>query len=519
MIVVLISPQGSLIAHGLRQIGACLKQAGHSVRMVFLPLPEEIEPLPGKSVHALYSPETLAAVADLCRGAGLVGMSCATTHFPRLAQLSDHLRHLLEVPVIWGGIHATVDPAECLRHADWICRGEGEQAMVELADDLENGGRGRAIANLGWMTETGEPVLNPLRPLLQNLDDLPFPLYETEGHFLLHRDQIVPLTPALACWYLSDGYSFGQGSAYHVWATRGCPHRCAYCCNSFYAELYPGWNRVRRQSNRRIIEEIRFMRAQMPFIDRVAFMDDTFFAAPLETIREFSTLYKAQVDLPFFACASPATLDAPRLEALVAAGLRHVWVGMQSGSDRIQDLYRRHTPPRLLIETAALLAQYRGAIRAPVYDFILDPAFQEPSDQRLTLELLDQLAYPFQLALYSMTFFPGTAITRMAQAQQLPIATDLEKNIVGLERTFFRAALWAHGRNWPKPALRLLSRPSVFKWLDSRALAWFWWLVGAGLERRERRQLVAWTRQHRKSVVERHFPDQDWRSLAPDLYA
>ncbi len=507
MRVVLISPQGSLIAHGLRQIGACLQQAGHSVRMIFLPLPDEIEPFPGPARRRLYPPAVLDEVAGLCRGAGLVGLSCATTHFFRLAGLADRLRRE-RLPVVWGGIHPTVSPLECLPHADWVCRGEGEQAMVDLAADLERGGDGRAIDNLAWTGPDGEPVLRPLRPLLEDLDALPFPLYETDGHFILHRERVVPLTPALACWHLSDGYSFGQGSAYHVWATRGCPHRCAFCCNSFYASLYPGWNRVRRQSNQRLLDEIRFMRGRMPWIDHVAFMDDTFFAAPHDVIDDFAASYKDQIGLPFFACASPATLDDRRLAALVSAGLRTIWIGMQSGSPRVQALYRRHNDPALLERTAARLARHRDRLHAPVFDFILDPAFQQPEDRRLTLELLDRLPYPFELALYSMTFFPGTEITALAAEHGLAPAPAHDLNMVALERSFYRFALWAHGRNLPKPLLRPFSCPAVFRLLDHPALRGLWRLAGAALDRRDRRQLVRWTLRHRRSVIRQHFPDR-----------
>ncbi len=146
---------------------------------------------------------------------------------------------------------------------------------------------------------------------------------------------------------------------------------------------------------------------------------------------------------------------------------------MQSGSARIQELYRRHNAPALLRKTASLLATYKDRLRAPVFDFIVDPTFQLPEDQRLTLELLDQLEYPFQLALYSMTFFPGTEITRMAQEKESSSVAEYEKNMVRLERNFFRAALWAHGRNLPKSILRMLSRPIVFRLLNCRFLGWF----------------------------------------------
>jgi radical SAM superfamily enzyme YgiQ (UPF0313 family) len=518
MKIVLISPHGSLIAHGLRLLGACLQEAGHTIRFIFLPLPEEIEPLPGQVSPLRYETPVQNRIVELCEDAGLVGITCATTHFPRLAELSDLLRRNLHIPVIWGGIHPTVSPRECLDHADWICRGEGEETLVEFAEALSSSRDPRTIPNLGYLEGDKTLVLNPLRPLLQDLDVLPFPLYSETGHYILHHRRVVPLTSGLACWYLSDGYGFGQGSAYHVWATRGCPHRCAYCCNSFYSGLYPEWNRVRRQSNSRIIAEIYAMRRQMPWIDRVAFMDDTFFAAPAEVLEDFSALYRREIGLPFFACASPSTLDARRLDALTSAGLRFVWVGMQSGSLRIQRLYQRHNHPDRLVFAADLLSSYRDTLHPPVFDFIIDPTFQNAEDQRLTLKLLERLAYPFQLALYSMTFFPGTEISKMAGFSSTHAGSGHEKNMVHLERTFYRAALWAHGRNLPKSWLRLLSKKLIYKILAGKIFIPVWWLLGFWLEKRDNRQLVTWTTTHRRKVVMTHFPDQDWRELAGDLF-
>jgi len=515
MKIILISPHGSLIAHGLRQIGACLQKAGHSICMIFLPLPEEIELLPGAEIKNHYHPGLMDDIAEICRGADIIGMSCSTYHFRRLAMLSDYLRHKINARIVWGGIHATVSFEECLQHADWVCRGEGEIAMQELAEDIEEGGNGHDIANICYRSEeSGKIMANPLRPLIQDIDDLPYPLYEHKGHYILHGKKLAELTPELACWHLSDGYSFGNGSAYHVWATRGCPHHCTYCCNSFYLSIYPQWNIVRRHGNQRIIEEICYMRDKMPFIDRVAFMDDTFFAASNDVITEFSKLYKKKVDLPFFACASPATLNKQHLDLMVSAGLRYIWIGMQSGSTRMQRFYRRNNDINCLQKTSVLLEEYKGKIRPPVFDFIIDPTFQEPEDQRLTLELIKKLKYPFQLALYSMTFFPGTEITRIALEKGFKAISAEEKNILSLERNFYRAALWAYGRNLPKKWLNVLSRPLVYRVLSGWCISWLWRLFGAWLERRERKQLIKWTVRHRREVIEKNFPGMDWEELA-----
>jgi anaerobic magnesium-protoporphyrin IX monomethyl ester cyclase len=521
MKIVLISPHGSLIAYGLRQIAACLKEAGHEICMVFLPFPEEIEPLPGLEKACRYPENILRSLCGICGDAGLVGISCATNHFERLAVLSDHLRsNNADVPVIWGGIHPSVSPEECLGHADYVCRGEGELAMLELAEKLERGGSGREVRNLCWMDkDSGRPVINPLRPFISDLDSLPYPLYETGTSFIMHKGELISLTPPLACWHLSDGYSFGQGSAYHILATRGCPHSCAYCCNSFYSGIYDGWNRVRRYSNRRIVEEICHMREKMPFIDKVAFMDDTFFAASHESIEEFSMLYKDKVSLPFFACSSPSTLDKRRMDALVPAGLRYIWIGMQTGSRRIQKIYHRNNDPEVLVRAGNLLAGYRGAIRAPVFDFIIDPLFQKAEDRLDTLKLLERIGYPFQLSLYSMTFFPGTEITKMAEEAGSAFRSPYKRNMVALDRCFFRVCLWAYSHNLNRSLLKMCARPFIFRCLDSRWLKWLWWTVSAWLDRRERKQLIDWTRDHRCGVIRKNFPGIDCKAISPEIFS
>ncbi len=519
--IVLISPHGSIIAYGLRTLSSCLLEAGHQVRMVFLPFPEEVEPIPGRQPVLRYSPQVLDEVANLCREAGLIGVTCSSLHFPRVALLTDFLKKRVTAPVIWGGIHPSIDPAACLKHADLVCVGEGEEAMVALANRLASGLDFHDVSNLACLGGEGQLCQNPLAPLIADLDTLPFPDYRLEDHFILHDGHLNPMTAPLAAWYLSDGYTFGNGSAYHIWATRGCPHRCAYCGNSIYQGLYPHWSRVRRMSPARIVAEIEWMRAQMPFVSEVAFMDDTFFSASEETIEEFAALYSRRIGLPFFACTSPATLTRRKLEALVPAGLRYVWMGIQSGSPSVQEIYQRNDRLERIVAAARLLHEFAGRIRPPVFDVIIDRLFQRTEDQRLTVRLLLELPGPFQLAVYSMTFFPGTEITRRALAEKRidPAALDLEKSLVRLERSYFRLMLWLAGKGRARGLLRLLSRPRVFAWFSWPGFNPLWHLAGTILDHREGRQLVSWTLAHRERILARHFPDEPVQPLRAPFVA
>jgi len=509
MKITLISPHGSIIAYGLRMISACLQKAGHQVRMIFLSLPEEIEPIPGWESPLRYDPEVMTEILDLCRDSDLIGISLSTVHFFRTADLTEYLKKHLDVPIIWGGIHPTLKPEECLEYADILCRGEGETAVVELSDRLREGSSYADVGNLALRREDGSLQVNPLYPLIQDLDQLPYPDYRTQEHYILHGGHIVPMTPALSCWYLTDGYTFGHGSAYHIWATRGCPHSCAYCCNNYYASLYPGWTQVRRMSNKRIVAEIKTMQQVMPFISEVAFMDDTFFSASTESIQEFASFYREELGLPFFCCATPATINQQKMEAMTAAGLRYIWLGIQSGSPRVQEIYQRYDRPERILETARILNQYVTRILPPMFDILLDQVFQTPKDQVATLRLLDKMPYPFHLAVYSLTFFPGADITARALKDGLiksEEALHYEKNIVRLERTLYRILLWAYGRNIHKIWLRPFTYYPIYRALASCFFQPLWCLLGRWLDRREGRQMIKWTLAHRKRVLTAEFP-------------
>jgi len=88
----------------------------------------------------------------------------------------DFIYKKFKLPIILGGIHATVAPEECVNilGVTGICRGEGEYAMLEFADALGKNKEFTGIRNF-WFKKNGKIIKNYLRPLIRNLDSLPFP--------------------------------------------------------------------------------------------------------------------------------------------------------------------------------------------------------------------------------------------------------------------------------------------------------------------------------------------------------
>ena len=105
----------------VRTLSAYLKQNGYESICVFCPcLPNEANT---QALIQLLKQQRIS----------LVGISLVTDNYYSAVILTKAIKKELAIPVIWGGAHVNVMPDECLRHADMICKGEGEEALLDLA--------------------------------------------------------------------------------------------------------------------------------------------------------------------------------------------------------------------------------------------------------------------------------------------------------------------------------------------------------------------------------------------------
>ena len=153
MNIVLISPYEDLQAFGIRTLSACLKRAEHDVRLIFLP----------RRFTERYKEQTLKELVEFSEGADLIGISLMTNYFDNVVQLTLALKNHTRIPILWGGIHPSVRPEECLKYADMVCIGEGEEALVELAKRMNEGQNCYDVKNI-WFKGKGNLITNQLRP-------------------------------------------------------------------------------------------------------------------------------------------------------------------------------------------------------------------------------------------------------------------------------------------------------------------------------------------------------------------
>jgi len=415
MQVTLISVYESIVASGLRTLSAVLKRAGIQTRMIFLP--RETEGFRWEGFRYAFAGSVLGEVATLAKDSDLIGISLMSNYFNNACQVTQHLRRFTRAPIVWGGIHPTIRPEECLKHADIVCVGEGEDALLELAQQMS---AGKGVADIGnmWHKRNGEIVRTPVRPLPNDLDRFPYPDYDLDTQFVLFKGEMLPLSENLLLYYLAFPYNSDSAPAYGTIMSRGCLYACTYCCNNALQRIYEKQWRIRRRSVANIVDELTQIKARFPGIEWIR-LDDDFFLDDLPMVREFAAAYKQAVHLPLESLGfHPGAVTDEKIGLLVDAGLRRVHMGIQAGST--QALHRVYKRPGSFEQTKRAIQifhKYTDRMTPPVYELILDNPWESEEEKVQTLRLILDTPQPYMLSLFSLTFYPGTELHERAQAE------------------------------------------------------------------------------------------------------
>lgn len=469
MKVTLISPYMDVSSIGTRLVAGSLKAAGHKVKQIFLT--GGMEQKRGIDNSLVLNDEAMGQVTEICRGSDVIGVTLMTPHFKTSSALTMALKKSLKAPVIWGGVHPTLCPEESLEYADIACVGEGEEPIVDLLGRMEAGKDYFDTKNF-WFKRNKKVISNPLRPLIRQLDSLPFPDYEISDQYAYDREakrfRVMDnrLMAELMPLYVFRGRPC---ITYRTIATRGCPYGCTYCCNNIFKDLYPDEKKVRRRSNDNIISELVWIREKFPFVNAINFDDDCFLATSKENIADFAAKYKEKVGLPFYCLSSPTTISKEKLEVLIDAGLGAIQMGIESGSPHMLKLYGRPFSNEQVLNSAALINRYKDKV-VPHYDIMFDAPYETEDDLIETLSLILKLPKPCHLGLFSVVLFPMTELFKMAKKDGLikeSEAYSKDYSDYGIRYMNFLFFLIGHS-NLPKAVWKLLLNKKLLRLLDAR---------------------------------------------------
>jgi radical SAM superfamily enzyme YgiQ (UPF0313 family) len=438
---------------GIRSLSAYLRAKGHHTTLILLPWSFTDRALSDyNSFLYPYPNEILQQVAETCSSSNLVGISMMSCHFDNAIHITNFLHSQLDVPIIWGGIHPTLRPAECLEYADMVCVGEGEISLYMLASQMSEG-KPWELSQIPGIYKRGDKELSlPISPspIIGNLDELPLPDYDLGHQFILYEGNVVRLNSDLLVACLSN--------VYRTLFSRGCPYACAYCCNNAIRRLHQHKLPVRWRGIDDRMKELKTAIELMPQLRRIVLADDAFLSQPTEVIRSFAERYSKEIGLPLEVLAIPSSINESKIEMLAEAGLDRIGIGIQSGSEHtLRNLYsRRESPTSVLsastcIKLVARKTKKRIVIR---YDFILDNPWEAQQDVEASIRLCMKLEKPRALALFSLTLYPETELYLKARSEGL-ISDDLNqvyrRSQLAPSRNYLNGvftALQANAPNW-----------------------------------------------------------------------
>lgn len=289
---------------GLLSLGAYLRGHGVDVAMTDLTFARDARPVTTRLRS--YRPD-------------VVGVHTKTLTHARAVDVAQRAR-AEGAFVVAGGPDSATRSSEYLDAGfDAVVPSEGEGALVELARRIRDGADPSGIPGLILRRE-GQLVRGPSRPFLRDLDALPLPAWD-----------LVDMEGYLGRWERSTGERRAA-----VLTSRGCPFDCSWCSKPTFGRTF------RQQSPERVVEELTALKDEYR-VDYVRFCDDVFGVSRPWIDRLLTLLIDGGLDLRWECLARVDLLKPDLLRRMRVAGLERVYVGVESGSQKMLDLMNRGT--------------------------------------------------------------------------------------------------------------------------------------------------------------------------------
>lgn len=321
----------------------------------------------------------------------LICLSVLSDNYQWTCKWTSLIKANMKAPIVVGGIHPSSVPESVIqnKNIDYLCVGEGDDAIVDLARVLSEKKHPRNIKNI-WCKDNGSTIQNEVRPLISDLNNLPF----------ADKDLFYSNIPA---WNRN----------YSIITSRGCPFACSYCCNNVLKSIYnKEKNGLRRRSVENIIAELlhakdRYAPEHIAFIDEVFNFDK-------EWLLTFLKEYRSKIALPFSCFIFPDLMDDEMARCLKKAGCDKVQMGVQmiDENKRSKLMHRNSSNTKI---TQCITACKEAGIYV-VCDIILGFPQTDNKDLAEAVKFFGK-STPDHIEIFWLRYYPKTEISEWALEQ------------------------------------------------------------------------------------------------------
>jgi radical SAM superfamily enzyme YgiQ (UPF0313 family) len=321
-------------------------------------------------------------------------------------EVSMLVKEKTDVPVVWGGVHASLLPEQTLRnkYIDMVIQGEGEVTFLELAEALEKGKSLRGIKGL-WFKDNGKIYQNAPRPFLDlnDLPEIPYYLVDIERYMPLYRNALsLPLQ-----------------------TSRGCIHKCSYCYNTNYNRSE--WRSLTAENT---LKRISYLVDKFG-IRSIYIIDDNFFVN-LKRVERIAQGIIArnlniewQVQGPDFNLA--ARMDEAFLRIIEKSGCVRMSCGVESGSSIIRGMLTKGSDIEKIREINKLFSNFKIIIW---YSFMAGLPGESREDLKQTIgflfKLLKENKWARNSPIAKFVPYPGTPLAQSLERKGYRPPTSLE---------------------------------------------------------------------------------------------
>jgi radical SAM superfamily enzyme YgiQ (UPF0313 family) len=313
------------------------------------------------------------------------------------------------VPVVWGGVHASLTPEETIQNelVDIIVIGDGEDTFKELVEAIQHGRDKRLVE--GIIFKDGKSIIKTPSRKQFPISQIEYPAYD------LIDIESYNFTPQWA----------GEKTL-PVLTSRGCPMRCAYCYNTQFSQKK--WASLSPELTVSLFHKL----VNQYGIRSISLLDDNFFV-DLKRVRRICELIIKNnlcLDLHNVNCRADtiAKLDDDFLDLMKKAGIKQLFVGVESGSDKVLSYIKKDITVEQIL--AASTKMKKAGIKA-LYSFMAGFPHESIEEIKQTLCLMSRLlkenrdAIVFRLQLY--TPFPGTELSNYASDLGMKLPNSLDE--------------------------------------------------------------------------------------------
>ena len=351
----------------------------------------------------------------------------------------------IKIPKIMGGIHPTLAPEQVISqpNLEMICVGEGEGAMVDLANKIDKGEDYSTTQNL-WIKKDGKVIKNGLRPLI-NVNELPFQdwtIYEPQRFFKPMGGKV---------------YVMGN-----IELNRSCMHSCTFCANDALHKVYASQGKYYRERDvDKVVEELTYLKDKHS-LEYVYFIAENFLAMSKNRFQKFGELYK-NIQIPFFVDTRADTVNAEKIKSLEKMGCEGIAMGIESGDPLFRRTMLKRRMKNEKIINAVDIIRNNSDIRVSVNNIIGFPT--ETREQIFKTIELNRQVNAHYVMVNIFTPYHGTELRDVAIREgyisedqtagdfRIDAGLDMpqlsQKSIQGLQRTFPLYVKFPKSR-WPE---------------------------------------------------------------------